>query len=606
MTALLLAFALFAGWSLVGLALLALVRAETSELRIVLTAPAIGTCVTALAVFVFSETGVAVEACAVPIAIVLLAGSTGVLVQRRPRVHPAASAIAVLCVAGLFLTGWPMLSFGFGWLSNGNDDMSNYVLSAQLLLKHGLLSFFDFRGLAQGRDYATVLAGLHLTGSRPGSDILLAFVSRLVGRPPYEVFMPLILAFNLSTASAVGALAMQVAGRWWRAVVAAGLLLVSPLATYGVLQQLLPQVWGLGLATALFALLMRPELHAGAGARAREIVPIGILAAGLVVGYVELVPEMGLAYIVYVAVLGVRRQLGARALIRLWLPALAIAVIVLNSYFFTELTYLAHQAEHGLHNAAGPPLFGYILVPSGLPSLFGLQELPPGPGAPHLDLTIVLAAAMILGALIGILMSARRGTAAAVVLITEAAFGVLLVHKSNDFGLFKLSMYVQPFLAAMVAIWVSGRTRRPIQAAALVLLALLIAAELSTQRADVKLSRNPDDVPNLSASDVIPAFHAAVRADPGPVVSVTENPVLIKLEAASAEGRAVYFESRNVFAPLLRSYASEVHGARHEQVERALRSGPWVSRAQAFHQQWRSGFLRRRYERIEQPKVWGL
>jgi hypothetical protein len=472
-----------------------------------------------------------------------------------------------------------MYSVGFGWLANGNDDMTNYVLSAQQLLKHGLLTFFDLRGLAQGRDYATVLASLHLTGARPGSDMLLAFVSRVVGRPPYQVFMPVILALNLCGASAVGALTMQFARRWWAAVLAAGLLLVSPQATYAVLQQLVAQVWGLGVAAALLALLMRPELHSGAGARAREIVPIGVLATGLVLGYVEVVPELGLAYLAYVAILAVRRQVGIRALVRLWLPALAIALVVLNSYFFTELGFLQRQAKIGLQAIPGPPLFGFILVPSGLPSVFGLQTLPPGFDAPHLDLTIVLAGVTILGVLIGSLISAGRGAAAALVLVVEGALGVLLVSKSNDFGLFKLTMYVQPFLAATVAIWVSGRIGRWAQAIATALLVVFVAADLSTQSAYVRLSRQPGDVPNLSASDVIPAFHRFVTTGQSPVVSVTENPVLIKLEAASAGGRPVYFQSRNVFSEFLMKYAFETRGRRHAEIQNALKAPPWVSQS---------------------------
>jgi hypothetical protein len=579
MTALVLVLVLFAGWSLVGVALLSLVRADTADLRVVLTAPAIGSCVTALVTFLFSENGVAVEACAVPIAIGLVVVSIVTVGVRRPRVHPGALVVAVICVAGLLLAAWPMFSLGFGWLGNGNDDGSNFVLSAQDLLQRGLVGSVDLKGLVQGRDYASVLTGLHIAGSRPGSDILLAFVSRVAGRPPYQTFMPVIFAFNLCTASAVGALAMQAARRWWAAALAAGLVLVSPLATYGVLQQLFAQVWGLGLVAALFALLMRPELHRGRGPGVRDVIPIGVLAAGLFLGYVELVATMGLAYIGYVALLGGRRQLTASALARLWLPVVAIAVILLNGYFFTELSFLRFQVAHGLGTAANPPLFGYIFVPSALPGVVGLQMLPPGGGAPYLDVTIVLAALLLIGALVASVISARRGVAAALVLVVEAALGALLVLKHSDFGLFKLSMYIQPFLAAAVAVWLSGTIRRWVQALAALLLIALIAAELSGQRAYVKASRDPENAPNLSAADVIPAFHSLVRRNSDPVVSVTENPVLIKLEAASAVGHTVYFQSRDVFAPFLREYAGEVGGVRRAQAKHFLRSGPWVSRS---------------------------
>jgi len=165
------------------------------------------------------------------------------------------------------------------------------------------------------------------------------------------------------------------------------------------------------------------------------------------------------------------------------------------------------------------------------------------------------------------------------VLVVEAGLGVLLVVRHNDFGLFKLSMYVQPFLAAMVAIWVSGTSRRWLQVGALGLLIALVAVELSSQRAYVNASRDPENVPHLSAADEIPAFHALVTKNPGPIVSVTENPVLIKLEAASAGQRRVFFQSRNIFLHLLEEYADEIGGSRHVTAVRGMRSQPWVSRS---------------------------
>jgi hypothetical protein len=51
MTALLLAIAIFAVCSLVGLGLLATLRADTSALRVLLTAPAVGSATIVLALF---------------------------------------------------------------------------------------------------------------------------------------------------------------------------------------------------------------------------------------------------------------------------------------------------------------------------------------------------------------------------------------------------------------------------------------------------------------------------------------------------------------------------------------------------------------------------
>jgi hypothetical protein len=578
-TALLVTLGAFAFWGLTGVACLALVRADTTSLRVVLTAPMLGTCVTVLPLFICSEAGLGLASCAVPLGLVLLVGAIATLLVLRPRVHPGAAAVAGTCVALLPLVAWPMSSLGFGWLANGNEDMTNYVLSAQDLLHHGLLSSMDFRGLTQGRDYATVLASLHIAGARPGCELLLAFVSRVTSRPTYQTFMPVIVAFNLCGASAVGALALQATRRWWAAVLASGLLLISPLASYGVLQQLLGQVLGLGLVAALCALLMRPELHAERGPRASQVIPIALLSAGLVLGYPELIPEVGLAYLAFLAVLIARRQITPSATARLWVPTIAIVVIVLNSYFFTELRFLINQSTHGLSAAAYPPLFGYVLVPSALPGIFGLQVVPPGPDVANLDLTIVLAIVGIAVVILAAVASARRGGAAALILLAQVLLGTLLVLKNSDFGVFKLTMYVQPFLAALIAVQLANTRRWALAVIGAVVLVAMVAAQLSSQHAYVTASRDPTNVPHLSARDVIPAFHATAVSAARPVVSVTENPVLIKLEAASSEGHPVYFQSRNAFLGLIHIYADEVSGQRRAQAEAFLHNGPWVLRS---------------------------
>ena len=85
------------------------------------------------------------------------------------------------------------------------------------------------------------------------------------------MFMPLIYSLAMSTACGTAALAMQASRRWWAASVAAIFIVISPQATYGIIVQLMPQVWGLGIATALCAFLMRRELHSAGGDRSATL-----------------------------------------------------------------------------------------------------------------------------------------------------------------------------------------------------------------------------------------------------------------------------------------------------------------------------------------------
>lgn len=562
MIALLLTLATFLVFWLIGLGLLEAVRADTTCLRIVLTAPALGTAAMLLPLFVLSHAGVPIASCALPVTVVLVASATVVLLARRPRLPLAVAPVFAICVLGLILVGWPMLSLDFRWIANANDDMANYVLSATQLLHHGLLAPLDVEGLSHDQNYASATQSLHNAGSRPGADIMLAALSELTGRNPYEVFMPLIVALNLVAICGAGALAMQAARRWWAACLAALLLVVSPLGTFGVLQQLLPQVWGLGLATALFALLMRRELHQGKGAEVGQLVAIGILATATITVYVELASTVVAAYAFYVGVLVIRREVAVRAIAHLWAAPLVFAAVVLNTYLIRELQYVSSQATAGLAKAEGASLFGFTLVPSALPGLVGLLRLPPSSATAQLGVFIVFSMVLLACVLAASLLTALRGYAASVVFVTYAVLGLVLWSRSSDFGVYKLYMYLQPFLAAVVAVLVSTITRKYVLAFVSALLMSVIILQLSTQREYVDASRHPVDLPNASGEDLLPAFRRFVHGVDVPIIAVTENPTLGKLEAASVGSRPLYFISKDLFANLLGYSKNQTSGFR--------------------------------------------
>jgi hypothetical protein len=581
-TALLFTLAVFLAWWLIGLAFLALVRANVRSLRVALTAPALGSGVTVIPAFILSHAGLSMDSGAVPLAGVLLVASIVVLAIRRPRVAGGVIPVLGLCVVGLLLAGWPMLSLGFRWLANGNEDMSSYVQEAVQLMHHGLLAQLDVAGLNRGADYVTTSLTFLLWGQRPGSVITLAMLARLTGRTAYEVYMPLNLALSLTAACGAGALALTVARHWWAALIAVTLALVSPLSTFAVMQQLLPQVWGLAAVLALLALLMRVELHKGSGATLGEILPIGLLATTTVLVYVEILPELLAAYGLYLVVVALRRELDLRAAMRLWIPVIVLAVVLLNSYLVREVGFLLDQVHHGV-SATRPLLFGFIFVPSALPGVLGLQTLPPLAGAPLLDISIVVAAALLLAALLGCGISMRRASPPAVVLVVLAGLAALLAMGGSDFGLFKITMYMQPFLAAAIAVWCSNAKRRAAQALVAGALTAFVILQLSTQRVYVRESRDSVDVPGASSAQLLPAFSQMIASHPGTTVSVTENPFLIELEAARAYGQPLYFIGRDLFGGLFPAYALHTSGYRRQQIELETRLYPWRTRSFDLH-----------------------
>jgi hypothetical protein len=551
--AVLLSLALFAFWWLVGLGVYALLRVDTSSLRIALAAPALGAATSILGLFVFSHAGVGLEAVAAPLAIALAAVSSAVIAWRRLRLPWGVVPVVGVCIGGLLLAGWPMLTFGLNWIANANDDMANYVLSATDLRHHGLLDQPNAAAIAQDRDYSSLLGALHASGARPGPDLALAAFASVLARPAYQTFMPFISALHMSTISATAALALQATRRTAAAIVAAVLLAVSPLTTFGVVQQLLGQVAGLALAAAFFAVLARPELHRGSRPPAGELAVVSILATALFVAYVELAAIVACAYAAYVLVLGLRRELSLRAVAWLWLVPIAVAALVLNKYAITELRFVGSQTQVGVGGTTrgflqGPPAFGFSMVPSALTGIVGFHALPVVPNTRLIGTEIVLAALLLAAALVVSLLYALRGVAAAVVVVVFAVFAIFLGAKSSDYGLFKLYMYVQPFLAATVAVWLVQIRRRALVAAAVVGLVLLLPVEASTQRTYVRASRSPLALRHGSDSDILPAFSDVARVERQPVISVTENPTLGKLEAVSvAEGRLLLL-SQNLFS----------------------------------------------------------
>ena len=281
----------------------------------------------------------------------------------------------------------------------------------------------------------------------------------------------------------------------------------------------------------------------------RDLAPIAILAVAFVLVYVELAVSLAAAYALYVAILVLRGRVDWRALVRLWGAVVVGALVVLNSYLFRELHYVASQASNATAGVKlqGASLFGYVLIPAELPAIVGLKPQDTQPSAHFLDIAIAISIVLLAVAAVATLLTLRHGIAASCVLTTYLALGVFLGLRSSDFGLFKLFMYVQPFLAAGIAVWLSRINSRVVFGAVAVLLILLVGAQVHTGMRYVKGSRNPIDLPHASASDLLPVFRRWFAASRAPVISVTENPALAKLETASIGNRPLYFISKYLF-----------------------------------------------------------
>lgn len=542
------ALAAFGAFWLYGIALLSAIRADLADLRVVLTAPVVGAALVTVLLFLLSAYGITMDAAGRPVGIGLAITSAIVLALRRPRIRPAVASVLVVCLVNIALIGRPLLQFGSHWVANANSDSVYYVMRATQLREYGVRTPVRGHWGETGRDYAASTQRQLNTGGRPGADITLGALSATSGIRPYGIFMSYLLALNLCTLCAAGAIAMQAARRWWAAPLAAGLLAIAPLADYGVLQELEGQTFGLAVATALFAWLMREEVHRPPGPTAADLIVISLFTTAFLLIYSELASALTFAYGLYVVNLLLRRRIAWRRVMILWGAALAAIVLVHGTYLLQEVAYIRIQVSYatgaGYGAAHAAPLFGYALVPEALPAMLGLQLLPASRTAVLVGATIIIALIALAAVFVYAVRSARRGGAAATVLLAETVLALALAKRQSDFALFKTYMYMQPFLAATVAVWISSIRRRYVLGSAAVLLLLVGIVQVRNANEYVARSRNPVDLHDGSSPHLLPYVQKVVADAHAPVISVTDNLYLAGMEAVRAGHHQLFFVTR--------------------------------------------------------------
>jgi hypothetical protein len=484
-SALALSVALFIYWWLIGYPLLAVLHTQRRLLQNMLLAPVVGLAVLVICMLWLNRfLSWPVSEFGTGLGIVLVIASLGFLGYYRPLIpFQRFLPFALILLFALILTGWPLFEFGFDWLSFSNDDMANYTLEAQRLLEHGSSDLPDFNKYLIGSDLSEVYWFVSL-GARPGSDLMLAWVAHITGLSTHRVFMPIMMALHLTLISVT--MAMLYSGRrFYRASLITGLLLaMSALTTLGTLYQLIAQVGGLALLAANLTLTLRSFIRMSVPGAIRHGLLTGIVGAGFMVVYPELVPFFGLSFGLYLLVSSltlIRRRCSSELsnsaperrgfLHSLVMPDLwpasrpfwvvfgtaAIAMtLILNIYLLQGISFLLDQVSGQITRRDSDviaPLFPYYLVPSGPAYLWGIQGIGSGfPPEPWLSIKIVLGFCLTLVALVAIGWLCWHRQPIAFSAAVMAMLGFYLFIQNGDFGLYKLAMYIQPFLWGVVAL----------------------------------------------------------------------------------------------------------------------------------------------------------
>lgn len=444
MLAFALAVALFAGFAVIGAPVVAALNTRRDLVRNILIAPAVGVVVVLVSTYLMSRIGLPVRSFARWLTPVLLAAAIAWLLWLRP-IIPVRRVLPFVAIAGFafVVTGWPLFRYGFAWLGTLNPDMAHYALGAQRLVDEAFIQDVDADAWARQTDWSIYYIGYQISGVRSGAELLLAWTIALTGETGHAVFMPLILAFHVVLIWAATAL-ISVQHRFAR-VLAASLLACSAMLTLGVTTQLLGQVLGLTLLALAATLCLTPFYRYAPGPRAQFVALAGLVMAAFFLGYPETLPFFGLAFLIYHG-LGMRREwrYAGRALIATaCIGAVGCALVAAD--LLGLLRFMIGQVTSSTSTMQLAEAFPYLLIPSGFAAVWGLRHYVSTFGS---DASVAIAAGMALslGATAGAAWMALRREPTAAITVVMLGLVPALFSASSGFGMYKIAMYLQPFL----------------------------------------------------------------------------------------------------------------------------------------------------------------
>lgn len=558
---------IFAFWGVVGYATLTIFPARLRIIQSLLISPAVGIAVMLLPVFLINRTGIPVKNFGQPLLVGILVLSVLTILIKRPTfpIRRLLPMVGVL-IAALVLAAWPMFLYHFDWVSYSNDDMANYCLGAQRFLNEGYFNLPNLNDLNSGRNYSLAYWFMHVAGGmRSGSELTLAVWWAATGLNAHQLFMSVIFGLHLSLICSTGAL---VAGRSFpkkAPLIAMSLLAISPLTTLGALYQLIGQIGGLTLLCSSIVLFYRGMNFRPLHRLITSNIVGGVSFSALLIWYPEALPFLGLGWIIFLGLKIRQNYANAKSIV---IPSLLISLVALlltGSFIFTAIQTLLMQT-HGVMvqpkdvaNLSDIILFPYFLQPTGIPILFGLIPLVGYQSEPFTTIAICLGVFILFWVLKQIITQLREPYPAAVVSALMFILSGILFFKGQDFGLFKLSMYVQPFLLAVVATSLSAWLFK--RRVVCLFLGILVVGIMFTQFLIVAKSTGESlgalsEIPHASGKKINREFAELMRSSSeqknNQFMSDTPNIVLVKFQSLYTQGISVYFPSQDFYGNIKR------------------------------------------------------
>lgn len=550
--AFLLPLVLFAYWFVVGYGVLSILNTRRHTIQNMMFAPTIGLVVSIVGVFNLSWLGLPVKVFAWPLCLSLFIVSLGILYFKKA-IFPRRQYLPffVIILIALYITARPLLEFGFSWLSYINSDMLFYCKGAERFIHYGFSDAPTAKMLTNGRDYSLPFWFVYVPGmERSGSELLLAWVSKLICLSPDRVYMPLILGLNFVLIHAI--IGLNYINKKYRflALLSAFLYSCAALANLGVFYQLIAQVNGLALLVVCTSFLLIKTIPYFKHSLLKYSILASLLLSAFALFYPELISFFVLSVLLYYAILLIKKEFPAKQFALLLGGIIVGLIIFLRSYIANALLFAFVQIGHAnLIFDVSKILFPYFLIPSGLANLWGMQPIANLSPEPVLSISIlsglILLVCVTVFAVIQLWNKQNRIAASFLAML------LLMAHffiDSGDFILFKLAMYIQPFLwslfSAMIISWFS---HRGIQLAACFILAGINLYSTQTYLNRSRGTQYPD-IPYASQTSVgnILEKQLALLNSSDVVLSDTPRKVMEDLEALHGKGHILIFSSPRI------------------------------------------------------------
>lgn len=552
---------IFLFWSIIGYSALSILRTQRNIMQNILLAPTVGIAITLLPVFWLNRAGIPVGNFATTLTIILLITSLLLFLWKKP-LFPIKYYLPYvgIFIFALWLTGRPLLKFGFNWVSYANDDMANYCLSALRFLHHGYFDTPNIDDLLSNRDYSQYYWFMHVVNmTRSGADLLLAWLSELTHLTPLQIFMPLIMAFHLALISASAALVYQSRFLRFPALATAFLLACSPLISLGTLYQLIAQVVGISLLIVSTILLLQPFTLHQKYIVFRQSILISIIVSALLICYPEVTPFLFLSVITYFIInlfQGWRPQLNFLLVIVFCIGNLLLS---LNTFLINFFIFLEQQASAGL-STTNAEIFPYFLLPTGLSNLWGILPIAASIKEPWQSIAIFVGVMLLVLTIIMAIKQIRKKQFQPVIIMLLIMLGLslFLFIQNSGFGLFKIAMYMQPFLISTVVIVLFCIFKKNIYKTSLIIFTIIL---LNTQYHYLKYSYGSIGAPFSELSNASRTYlldELKILSDSTfqtqTLMIDTHSIVPAKLLALYFSDKKTEFYSNNFFHNIINSY----------------------------------------------------